>query len=169
MTRNALLRVVMSGGLFLSAATGWGEEPAGPTLEQVRAAVQASTELKARGAWTEFVAKYAEADALHQAAIESLEKQKQELTRRQDEIKALFSQAPGPEVLITAVIADVIDLDAALLETARKQARAEAGEAGTGEDGGPQYKTYTLKSEDLKTFLGTIEKRRHLNIVTRPS
>jgi hypothetical protein len=150
------------------AAPGRGDEPVSPTIDQVRAAVKETAELKARGDRAAFVAKYAEADALQHAAIDGLEKRKQELTRQQQEIEALFKQTPGPEIMITGVVAEVIDLDSALLETARKQARAEAGE-GASEEDGPQFKTFTLKTEDLKAFLGTIEKRRHLQILSRPS
>ena len=131
-------------------------------LEQI---AKEASELKNASRWSEFRAKLAEAEKVHREASASLAEQRKALDENQRKLDAALNEIERPQIMIQSILSEVQDLDDAVLKAACARVSAEH----VSHAGGNEPVLYTLSSEAAGRLLATIEKRRPMQVISRPS
>jgi Flp pilus assembly secretin CpaC len=132
-------------------------------LEQI---ANEANQLKAASKWDDFRAKLRQAEAIHRNASEALAEQREALEQRQRELDAALARIERPQIMIQAILSEVQDLDDAVLKAACARVNAERV---TTQALGSEPAIYTVSSEAAGRLLATIEKRRPMQVMSRPS
>ena len=136
-----------------------------PQAGELERIAKEANELKAASQWDGFRSKLKYAEQVHRGASDALAEQRKILDQAQKDLDAALARIERPRVMIQAIVSEVQDLDGAVLKAACARVSAEH----VSHAGGNEPVLYTLSSEAAGRLLATIEKRRPMQVISRPS
>ena len=137
------------------------------SIQSIETLGREAMRLKEESRWKEYHSVIAKADALHQRVSKSLAGQRQRLDESQQKLDDAIHQFERPQIMVQAVLAVSQDLDDAVLNAACTRVSAQAVNGDPARNIEPSV--YSMSSDQAGKLLAAIEKRRPIQVISRPS